>query len=171
MTFPASMMPTLGAVSLRAQAFGEPLAVLVGDALIVSSFQMLAQHIETAPGRISQLIAIIAGSVSAPKGIIAGQAWECEPTVPLAAYHAAKTGSLFAAATTAGAAAAGYKSAPWARLGELLGEAYQLQTIFATALRIPPRAENPAVAINTSVVRMRLRNSVLQGLSSGSNPY
>jgi geranylgeranyl diphosphate synthase type II len=108
------------------KAFGQPLAVLVGDALIVASFQLLAQNIQSAPERASQLIAIIAGSVAAPNGIIAGQAWECEPAVPLAAYHAAKTGSLFAAATTAGAVAAGYASTPWVRLGESLGEAYQL---------------------------------------------
>ena len=32
-------------------------------------------------------------------GIVAGQAWECEPEVELAKYHREKTGSLFAAAT------------------------------------------------------------------------
>jgi geranylgeranyl diphosphate synthase type II len=60
-----------------------------------------------------------------PAGIVAGQAWECEPRVALADYQRAKTGALFAAATMAGAQAAGADAAPWRALGEWLGEAYQ----------------------------------------------
>ena len=60
-----------------------------------------------------------------PFGIVAGQAWECEPKVSLAAYQQAKTGALFAAATMAGALAAGADAKPWRVLGEWLGEAYQ----------------------------------------------
>jgi geranylgeranyl diphosphate synthase type II len=61
-----------------------------------------------------------------PGGIAAGQAWECETQVPLREYQRAKTGSLFAAATMAGALAAGGDAAPWRELGERLGEAYQV---------------------------------------------
>ena len=60
-----------------------------------------------------------------PTGIVAGQAWECEPRVSLADYQRAKTGALFAAATMAGAQAAGAAAGPWRALGEWLGEAYQ----------------------------------------------
>jgi len=60
-----------------------------------------------------------------PVGIVAGQAWECESRVTLADYQRAKTGALFAAATMAGAQAAGALAAPWRALGEWLGEAYQ----------------------------------------------
>ena len=41
-------------------------------------------------------------------------------------YHRAKTGALFAAATVAGAAAAGADAEPWRMVGEKLGEAYQV---------------------------------------------
>ena len=41
-------------------------------------------------------------------------------------YQRAKTGALFAAATVAGAAAAGADAEPWRMLGEKLGEAYQV---------------------------------------------
>ena len=41
-------------------------------------------------------------------------------------YQREKTGALFAAATIAGAAAAGAEAEPWRRLGMQLGEAYQV---------------------------------------------
>jgi geranylgeranyl diphosphate synthase type II len=106
-------------------AYGESLAVLAGDALIVLAFQTLAVHAARAPLRLAPLIATIAGGVGMPVGIVAGQAWECEPRVSLAKYQRAKTGALFAAATMAGAQAAGAPAAPWRALGECLGEAYQ----------------------------------------------
>jgi geranylgeranyl diphosphate synthase type II len=61
-----------------------------------------------------------------PAGIVAGQAWECEPRAELAHYHRQKTGALFAAATVAGAAAAGAEPEAWRLLGERIGEAYQV---------------------------------------------
>lgn len=106
-------------------AFGEPLAVLAGDALIVLAFETLAS-VPCAQPRLATLMRIVASSVGAPGGIVAGQAWESEPRIDLAEYHRAKTGSLFAAATMAGAAAAGADPKPWRQLGEKLGEAYQV---------------------------------------------
>lgn len=107
-------------------AFGEPLALLAGDALIVTAFEALACAPHSAPLRLPHLIRTIAQSVGMPSGIVAGQAWECEPEVELAKYHRAKTGSLFAAATEAGALAAGHLPQKWRRLGECIGEAYQV---------------------------------------------
>lgn len=107
-------------------AFGEPLAVLAGDALIVMAFESLAAGAGGAPLRLPALLAKIASSVGMPHGIVAGQAWECEPEVELAKYHREKTGSLFAAATEAGALAAGQSPDRWRRLGECIGEAYQV---------------------------------------------
>lgn len=106
--------------------FGEPLAVLSGDALIVHAFATLAANVRDNPSRMAALIAIVAEAVGSPHGIVAGQAWECEVAVPLSDYQRAKTGALFVAATSAGAAAAGYDPAPWRSLGEKLGEAYQV---------------------------------------------
>lgn len=107
------------------KAFGEPLALLTGDALIVLAFQTLAR-IQCAPERLATLTLTIAQSVGVPSGIVAGQAWECESEIDLAHYHRAKTGALFAAATVAGAASAGADAEPWRMVGEKLGEAYQV---------------------------------------------
>ena len=107
------------------RAFGERLAVLTGDALIVLAFETLARAGMRAD-RLAPLTIIVSRGVGMPTGIVAGQAWECEPRVALADYQRAKTGALFAAATMAGAAAAGADPAPWRTLGERLGEAYQV---------------------------------------------
>jgi len=108
------------------RAFGEPLAVLAGDALIVLAFQIAAQGASRKPVRVGPLVRIIAESVGAPHGIAAGQAWECEPEADLGEYQRAKTGALFAAAAMAGAAAAGAEAEAWRLVGERLGEAYQV---------------------------------------------
>ncbi len=107
-------------------AFGEPLAVLAGDALIVLAFQTLALAGSRSPRRLASLIHTVAQGVGMPHGIVAGQAWECEPRVRLADYQRAKTGALFSAATVAGAQAAGANGEPWRALGDWLGEAYQV---------------------------------------------
>lgn len=107
------------------KAFGEPLAVLAGDALIVLAFQTLAR-VACAPERLATLTLTVARSVGVPSGIVAGQAWECESQIDLVHYHRSKTGALFAAATVAGAASAGVEAEPWRLVGEKLGEAYQV---------------------------------------------
>ena len=107
-------------------AFGERLAVLAGDGLIVMAFQALALGAARSPGRLPRLMATVCSGVGMPFGITAGQAWECEPRVALSDYQRAKTGALFAAATCAGAEAAGMDGTPWRALGEWLGEAYQV---------------------------------------------
>ncbi len=112
-----------GKPSVHAQ-FGTPIAVLAGDALIVLAFETLARA--APPERLPLLISIVAAAVGAPSGIVAGQAWECEAAVPLVDYQRAKTGALFVGSTMAGAAAAGAQPEPWRRLGEALGEAYQV---------------------------------------------
>jgi geranylgeranyl diphosphate synthase, type II len=107
-------------------AYGESLAVLAGDALIVLAFQTLGAAAGQSPLRLPALLSTIAKGVGMPFGIVAGQAWECEPRVSLADYQRAKTGALFTAATVAGAQAAGAPSEPWRALGDWLGEAYQV---------------------------------------------
>lgn len=99
-------------------AFGERLAVLAGDALIVEAFAAVAAY--------PQIVRIIAASVGAPSGICAGQAWECEDSMDLASYQRAKTGALFAACTMTGAAASRRDPAPWKQSGMLIGEAFQV---------------------------------------------
>jgi len=106
--------------------YGEPLALLTGDGLIVMAYQVLARAGRVHPHRLVELISTISDGVGAPDGIVAGQAWECETKVALSQYQRAKTGALFVAATCAGAQAAGVDPAPWRALGEALGEAYQV---------------------------------------------
>jgi geranylgeranyl diphosphate synthase type II len=108
------------------RAFGEKIAVLAGDALIVLAVQSLVHAAEKAPGRLGPLLLILSRAIGAPSGIIAGQAWECEPQVELTQYQRAKTGALFAAATAAGACATGHNGGNWHLLGERIGEAYQI---------------------------------------------
>ncbi|TVQ34586.1 MAG: polyprenyl synthetase family protein [Geminicoccaceae bacterium] len=107
-------------------AFGEPVAVLAGDAMIVLAFETLARHIGQAPDRVAKLMQAVAQAVGGPSGIVAGQAWESEPLAVLQTYQRAKTGSLFVAATACGAAAAGADPVAWHDLGDRLGEAYQV---------------------------------------------
>lgn len=107
-------------------AFGEDLAVLTGDALIVGAFQTLARAAPERPQRLAALLGIVADAVGGPTGVVAGQAWESEPSIEIADYERAKTGSLFAAATAAGAIAAGAEPWSWLRVGACIGEAFQV---------------------------------------------
>jgi len=106
--------------------YGEPLALLTGDGLIVMAYQVMARAGRLHPARLADLISTISDGVGAPDGIVAGQAWECETKVALSQYQRAKTGALFVAATCAGAQAAGVDPTPLRALGEALGEAYQV---------------------------------------------
>lgn len=124
------------------KAFGEPLAVLAGDALILLAFQTIGL-LAHAPQRLALLVMTLSRAVGAPAGIIAGQAWECEPTIDLRHYHRAKTGALFGAAAIAGAAAVGAEAEPWRMLGETLGEAYQAADDIRDACAEPDEIGKP----------------------------
>jgi geranylgeranyl diphosphate synthase, type II len=119
------------------RAYGERIAVLAGDALIVLAFQNLAASATRSPSRLAPLLGTIGRGVGMPFGIVAGQAWECEPQVDLSDYQRAKTGALFAAATMAGAQAAGARPEPWRAFGEWLGEAYQVADDIRDAVADP----------------------------------
>jgi geranylgeranyl diphosphate synthase type II len=125
------------------RAFGQPLAVLAGDALIVLAFQTIARGAACAPARLGTLMLTIGASVGVPHGIVAGQAWECEDSLNLAEYQREKTGALFAAATVAGAAAAGAEADPWRKLGARLGEAYQVADDIRDVVATPEALGKP----------------------------
>ena len=107
-------------------AYGERLAVLAGDALVVAAFAVLARGARRHPEVLPSMIEVLSSRVGTPVGVIGGQAWECEDWVALPDYQRAKTGSLFAAATEMGALSAGADPLRWRALGECLGEAYQI---------------------------------------------
>ena len=116
------------------RAFGEPLAVLTGDSLIVMAFEVLAKAAGQDPARAAQLITGLAKRTGMPNGICAGQGWESETEVDLSAYHRAKTGALFMAATQMGALASGEDAEPWEELGARIGEAFQVADDLRDAL-------------------------------------
>jgi geranylgeranyl diphosphate synthase type II len=146
--------------------FGQPLAVLAGDSLIVLAFQTLGRFSHQ-PQRLSLLLTTVSRSVGVPFGIVAGQAWECEPHVDIAHYHRAKTGALFAAAAIAGAAAAGADCEPWRLLGENLGAAYQaaddIRDAVADADEIgKPIGRDAALGRPNAVIEFGLEGAVRQ---------
>ncbi|MGR3485421.1 MAG: polyprenyl synthetase family protein [Paracoccaceae bacterium] len=142
--------------------YGEALAVLAGDALIVRAFGHLAAR---AGDRAGGLIAQLAHRTGAPHGICAGQGWESERAIDLSAYHRAKTGALFMAATQMGAASAGHDPAPWEELGDRIGEAFQVADDLRDAVCEPAEIGKPAGQDAThgrpnAVARLGLRGAV-----------
>ena len=116
------------------KAYSEPLAVLTGDSLIIKAFEVLARVSGEAPDRTAEMLLILAKRTGMPFGICAGQGWESEETIDLSAYHQAKTGALFIAATQMGAVAAGQEAEPWFELGARIGEAFQVADDLRDAL-------------------------------------
>ncbi len=126
------------------RAYSEPLAVLTGDSLIILAFEILARAAGSAPAQAVELIQILSRRTGMPGGICAGQGWESESQVDLAAYHQAKTGALFIAATQMGAAAANQDAEPWFELGARIGEAFQVADDLRDALYDAERLGKPA---------------------------
>jgi geranylgeranyl diphosphate synthase type II len=116
------------------KAFSEPLAILTGDSLIVMAFQVLARATSINADRATKLMLTLANRTGMPNGICAGQGWESEDEIDLRAYHRAKTGALFIAATQMGAIAAGQDAEPWEELGARIGEAFQVADDLRDAL-------------------------------------
>jgi geranylgeranyl diphosphate synthase type II len=101
------------------RAFGEATAVLAGDALIVAAFEQVASQ--------PVAVRILARAAGATEGLVGGQAAELEPgPVDVAAYHAAKTGALFAAAAELGAFTGGGRAESFAPLGRAFGAMWQI---------------------------------------------
>jgi len=115
-------------------AYSQPLAVLTGDSLIVLAFDLLSRAANADAARALGLIRILSCRTGMPHGICAGQGWESETQVNLRAYHRAKTGALFIAATQMGAQAAGQDPEPWTELGARIGEAFQVADDLRDAL-------------------------------------
>jgi len=144
-------------------AFGERLAVLAGDALIVMSTHVLVRAGVAAPHRLLQVMQTIGEGVGMPGGIVAGQAWECEPRVSLREYQRLKTGALFSAATVSGAQAAGGDAEAWRALGDCLGEAYQVADDIRDVIANPETLGKP---IGQDVLLGRPSVATEQGLDA-----
>jgi geranylgeranyl diphosphate synthase, type II len=123
--------------------FGEEIAILVGDALIVMAFAAVAAQVTKQPEKSAAILADLARAAGAPAGIAAGQAWESEAGVDIEAYHHAKTAALFEAAAAAGAIAGGGEPRTWRLTGRLLGQAYQVADDLADAIGEERRLGKP----------------------------
>lgn len=116
------------------RVYGDATAVLVGDGLIVASFETLTRALAARPEvGYAPLLALLAAA-GARRGLVAGQAWELEKEVDLAAYHRAKTASLFEASAELGALVSGVPASPFASFGRTFGMAYQLADDVADVL-------------------------------------
>ena len=137
--------------------FGEPLAVLVGDALLAHGIEVLSDVPRAQAARALRIVRLLARATGSRAGMIGGQSLEqqeahsdaetgawCSPEV-IERYYSMKTGVLFAMTAEAGALAAGsLKAAAWARAGHLFGRCYQLAYNLTEARRstaaLPERA-------------------------------
>jgi geranylgeranyl diphosphate synthase type II len=144
------------------KAYDERIAVLTGDALIVLAFRVIGSCKTKNLDRFSAVFQSITEGVGAPSGIIAGQAWECESKASLKQYQRAKTGSLFVAATSSGAATGGDYSKNWRDLGEALGEAYQVADDIRDVISNPNELGKP---IGQDEVLGRMSSAKELGLS------
>ncbi len=108
------------------KVFGDGIAVLVGDALIVHAFEALGRAGADHPAEAAALTRVLGEAVGASRGIIAGQAWESEDEIDVEQYHRAKTAALFEAAAMGGAICAGQDGESWRQLGRYIGKAYQV---------------------------------------------
>jgi geranylgeranyl diphosphate synthase, type II len=127
------------------RAFGEPLAVLAGDELIIIAFETLAEAAVAAPHRLGRLVRTLGRGTGLPGGIVAGQGWESEPSIPGTLYRRAKTGALFEAAAVGGALAAGVRedAEAWRAFGQRIGEAYQVADDVLDVLSTSSNAGKP----------------------------
>jgi geranylgeranyl diphosphate synthase type II len=116
-------------------AFGEPVAILVGTALVCRAFEILASAGSGATGRTVAMLHCLAGATGSERGVIGGQGLEgtFDATGPqydagfIDRYHALKTAALFRAAAEMGAIAASHPhAAAWGEIGAQLGLCFQI---------------------------------------------
>lgn len=115
--------------------FGEATAILAGDALFASAFEMIARNADIVPAeRVVRVIALVA-EASGTRGMVGGQMVDIESegkTVDadtLEYIHRHKTAALIRVSVVSGAILAGAE--PWqvdalSRYGELTGLAFQI---------------------------------------------
>ncbi len=108
--------------------YGEALAILAGDALIVGAYEILHTGVENHP-RCHQALRILFRAGGAGEGLAKGQSLElmpCESRDALERYQRAKTGILFEAAAALGALSANVDPAPWLGVAREVGRLYQI---------------------------------------------
>ena len=135
--------------------YGEPLAVLAGDALLTRAFELLAETPPRLARRALRIVKLLGRATGSLEGIIGGQSLEQVDfgTDIIDRYHAMKTAALFRLAAEAGATAAGATDAgAWGEVGHSLGLAYQLADDLCDAVGSAEAAGKP-VRRDTSLGR------------------
>jgi len=136
--------------------FGEARALLVGDALLARSFELLASGPRNASSRTLRLVQLLACATGSIAGLVDGPDREQEssqgPTarVPESAahYHHLKTGALFGMAAEAAAITAGSKqTAAWAAVGRMVAKGYQM----ASALTSMPHSDQVSIVLQAQL--------------------
>ena len=108
--------------------FGEPMAVLVGDALLTRAFEILADTPSRLARRALRIVGLLGQATGSRTASLVARAWNkgLDGSI-IDRYHAMKTAALFRLAASAGAVAAGATDAEaWGEVGQCLGLAYQL---------------------------------------------
>lgn len=126
--------------------FGEPLAILAGDALLSRAYEVIAESPSRLAHRALGIIRLLGAAAGSREGIIGGQSMEQFVQTEAATspsgdksskpvftpdmvdrYHAMKSAALFRLAAMAGALASGSENRlGWAKVGHYLGMAFQL---------------------------------------------
>ena len=116
------------------KVFGDAMAILAGDALLTTAFQVLAE-IDAPPDRKVLMVAELAAASGTLGGMIGGQVADLEgegrqpEAALLETIHRAKTGALLRASMRLGAIVAGASQTEYAALscyGEHIGLAFQI---------------------------------------------
>lgn len=152
--------------------FGEATAILAGDALFASAFELIARNAETVPAeRVVQVLRLVA-EASGTRGMVGGQMVDIESegkTVDadtLEYIHRHKTAALFRASVLAGAVLAGAQ--PWQRdalshYGECVGLAFQIADDLLNVLGDPRKMGK---AVGTDAARGKATYPALFGVEA-----
>lgn len=160
------------------KAFGEPVAILAGDALLTLAFEVMARAAcpDALAARKAEATALIARAAGGP-GMIGGQVLDIalhprgETEAAYEEMIGRKTGALIAAAAEAGAVLGGARDADRARFaafGRAIGFAFQLRDDLDDAGQERARtAFRPNAAAFLGAERTRARLSALLGSAVG----
>lgn len=157
--------------------FGEPIAILAGDALLSLAFEVLTYCTPQLARRILHIIRLLGTLTGSRDGIIGGQSLEgdaaragtVQSNEGLARYHEMKTAALFRFAAEAGAIAAGHQRPElWGRVGYCIGRAYQmaddLMDVCADEESASKSVRADAALGRPNAVLMQGKKKVLDGL-------
>lgn len=152
--------------------FGEATAILAGDALFASAFELIARNADIVPAeRVVRVIALVAES-SGTRGMVGGQMVDIESegksvdAETLEYIHLHKTAALIRASVVSGAILAGAQQ--WqidalSRYGELAGLAFQIADDLLNATGDPRKTGK---AVGTDAARGKATYPALLGIEA-----